>query len=108
MAVQVVSIGEALYDLIADQQGVPRERVTSWKPYAGGAPCNVATCLARLGVATAFVTALGQDAPGDALVNLCKGGCESIPSCKRAALRCRRNGAFLVMTSSIFAICRAA
>ncbi|MEW5317826.1 MAG: hypothetical protein WDW38_009093 [Sanguina aurantia] len=39
---------------------------------AGGAPCNVATALSRLGVAVTFVTALGDDERGTQLLNLCK------------------------------------
>lgn len=69
-APQVVCVGEALFDLIADQKGLPRDKVQSWTPYAGGAPCNVATCLASLGVPTAFVSSLGQDERGQALVDL--------------------------------------
>ncbi|PNW73509.1 hypothetical protein CHLRE_13g561850v5 [Chlamydomonas reinhardtii] len=69
---KVVCIGEALFDLIADQKGVPREKVRSWKPYAGGAPCNVAVACSRLGLEVAFVTALGADKQGDELLALCK------------------------------------
>ncbi|KAG2424047.1 hypothetical protein HXX76_014868 [Chlamydomonas incerta] len=69
---KVVCIGEALFDLIADQKGVPREKVRSWKPYAGGAPCNVAVACARLGLEVAFVTALGADKQGDELLEVCR------------------------------------
>ncbi|KAL6762476.1 Ribokinase-like protein [Haematococcus lacustris] len=69
---RVVAIGEALFDLIADQKGVPREKVSSWTPYAGGAPANVATALAKLGLEVLFLGALGRDAPGDNLYQLIK------------------------------------
>lgn len=69
---QVVCVGEALFDFIADQKGLPRDKVKSWKPYPGGAPCNVATCLGKLGVKTAFVSALGQDDRGRELMELLK------------------------------------
>lgn len=67
---RVVALGEALFDLIADQQGLPRDKVQSWTPFAGGAPANVATSLARLGMDVVFVSALGKDAPGDKLFKL--------------------------------------
>ncbi|KAG2498363.1 hypothetical protein HYH03_003622 [Edaphochlamys debaryana] len=70
---KVLCIGEALFDLIADQKGVPRHKVKSWTPYAGGAPANVATACARLGLDVAFATALGDDALGRQLVDVCKG-----------------------------------
>jgi fructokinase len=66
----VVCVGEALFDLIADQKGVPREQVSTWTAYPGGAPCNVATAAARLGAKAAFVSALGSDAGGDELAAL--------------------------------------
>ncbi|GFR51372.1 hypothetical protein Agub_g13799, partial [Astrephomene gubernaculifera] len=70
---KVLCIGEALFDLIADQKGVPREEVTSWTPHAGGAPCNVATACAQLGLDVTFVTALGDDPRGEQLLAVCKG-----------------------------------
>ncbi|KXZ43742.1 hypothetical protein GPECTOR_81g190 [Gonium pectorale] len=68
----VVCIGEALFDLIADQKGVPRDKVKSWTPHAGGAPCNVATACARLGLDVTFVTALGDDELGEKLLDVCR------------------------------------
>lgn len=65
-------LGEALFDLISDQKGLPREKVKSWTPYAGGAPCNVATSLARLGLDVTFVSALGDDERGKKLMQLCQ------------------------------------
>ncbi|EFN55549.1 hypothetical protein CHLNCDRAFT_134013 [Chlorella variabilis] len=66
----VVSVGEALYDCLADQLGKPKEEVTSWTPYPGGAPANVATGVARLGAGALFVSAIGQDELGDQFVAL--------------------------------------
>ena len=60
-------------DYLADQKGVPRDQVASWTPYPGGAPANVATALARLGVPTAFTAALGDDEMGDRMVALLAG-----------------------------------
>eukprot|EP00775_Hariotina_reticulata_P006497 gene6497-6725_t len=67
---KVVCIGEALFDFLANDKGVPREQVKSWTPYPGGAPANVATCLTKLGVKTAFVSALGNDERGQELLKL--------------------------------------
>ena len=43
-------------DLISDQPGLPRDKVISWTPYAGGAPCNVATALGKVCVGRAILT----------------------------------------------------
>ncbi|CAG9461131.1 unnamed protein product [Pedinophyceae sp. YPF-701] len=67
---KVVALGEALFDCLADQIGLPKEQVTSWTPYPGGAPLNVATACAQLGIPTAFVSAIGKDELGDKLVAL--------------------------------------
>lgn len=57
-------------DFLADQKGLPRDAVTSWTPYPGGAPANVAAAVATLGHPAAFVSALGRDALGDAMLSL--------------------------------------
>lgn len=66
----VITIGEALYDCLADQLGKSKEDVTSWTPYPGGAPANVATGIARLGLHTVFLTALGHDDLGEKFIKL--------------------------------------
>lgn len=60
-------------DMLANDFDVPREEVKSWTPKAGGAPLNVATALARLGVNSALVTVLGTDEMGDQLLKLLDG-----------------------------------
>ncbi|CAL8467862.1 g7400 [Coccomyxa elongata] len=57
----VISFGEALFDCLANERGVPKEEVKSWTPYPGGAPANVAAALAKLSVKVAFISALGKD-----------------------------------------------
>lgn len=57
-------------DCLADQLGKSKEEVTSWTPYPGGAPANVATGLARLGTHTIFLTALGHDDLGEQFIKL--------------------------------------
>ncbi len=65
---QVICIGEVLFDLISDEPGVPLESVSSWTPYPGGAPANVACALSKLGTETAFIGGVGQDAMGAELI----------------------------------------
>jgi hypothetical protein len=71
---QETATARAHSDYLADQKGLPRPEVKSWTPYPGGAPANVATALARLGVPTAFVSALGSDDMGEKMVALLAGG----------------------------------
>jgi fructokinase len=67
---RVLCLGEALYDFLADQLGLPLEEVKSWTPYPGGAPANVACGLAKLGTPTGFIGCIGQDDLGTGLVEL--------------------------------------
>lgn len=65
-------IASLFVDFLANEKGVPRSKVKSWTPYPGGAPCNVATCLTKLGVPTAFVSAIGNDDRGEEVMALMK------------------------------------
>ncbi|MBW4563639.1 MAG: carbohydrate kinase [Mojavia pulchra JT2-VF2] len=67
---RVLCLGEVLFDCLADQLGLKLEEVQSWTPYPGGAPANVACALVKLGTSTGFIGAVGEDEPGNALVNL--------------------------------------
>lgn len=58
---EILCFGEALMDMLAEPAG-------SYRPYAGGAPANVAVALAKLGVDSAFVGMLAEDAFGDLLL----------------------------------------
>ena len=49
-SVQVVCIGEILWDWMADQIQTSVHLVKSWTPYPGGAPANVACGLVKLGI----------------------------------------------------------
>lgn len=66
----VLCVGEVLFDNLADQLGQSLDQVTSWTPYPGGAPANVACALVKLGTPAAFVGCVGSDAEGDTLVDL--------------------------------------
>jgi fructokinase len=67
---RVLCLGEILFDCLADQPGKPIDQVTSWTPYPGGAPANVACALVKLGTPSAFIGCVGEDAPGESLVEL--------------------------------------
>lgn len=56
----IVCLGEVLIDQVVSVDGARRD-------YAGGAPANVATALARLAAEVAFVGAAGSDANGYSL-----------------------------------------
>ncbi|HEY9708525.1 MAG TPA: carbohydrate kinase [Oculatellaceae cyanobacterium] len=66
----VLCLGEILFDLLANQLGRSLEQVESWTPYPGGAPANVACALVKLGTSAGFVGCVGEDEPGNTLVQL--------------------------------------
>lgn len=60
----VVCLGELLIDFICTKSGVSLEDALGFVKAAGGAPANVAVGLARLGVSSAFIGKVGNDAFG--------------------------------------------
>jgi A/G-specific adenine glycosylase len=68
---QVICLGEALVDRLGPLGGDPATAPAELlDDRLGGAPANVACALARLGTPTAFVGRLGEDAIGEAFVEL--------------------------------------
>jgi fructokinase len=67
---KVICLGEILFDCLADEFGKSVSEVTSWTPYPGGAPANVACALVKLGTPSAFIGCVGKDAQGHELVQL--------------------------------------
>ena len=61
---KVISIGEALIDFMPNEG--------SYMPCPGGAPANVAACVAKLGGGSQLITKLGKDFFGDILINTIK------------------------------------
>ncbi len=57
MSARVVVVGDALIDELRDDTGI--------REFVGGAALNVAVGLARLGVSTALIAMVGDDAAGD-------------------------------------------
>lgn len=64
---EVVSLGELLIDFVPTVSGVSLIKAPAFKKAPGGAPANVAAGLAKLGVSTAFLGKVGDDAFGQFL-----------------------------------------
>ncbi|MFM7528083.1 MAG: carbohydrate kinase family protein [Nodosilinea sp.] len=67
MSVQVLCLGECLYDRIFDRYDGDRPHTPFWVDYPGGAPANVAVGLAKLGTRVGFIGSLGEDRQGEQL-----------------------------------------
>lgn len=63
----VFTLGESLIDFVSSTPGT-LQQAPSFDKAAGGAPANVAACVARLGGQAAFVGLCGADAFGDFLI----------------------------------------
>lgn len=57
----LVVLGEALCDLLPPAPGVALQAATTLTPALGGAPANVAVQIARLGLPSALITAVGDE-----------------------------------------------
>ena len=66
----ILCLGEILFDLLADQIGRSLDRVESWTAYPGGAPANVACALTKLGSTSGFIGCIGEDEPGNQLIQV--------------------------------------
>lgn len=66
---EVICLGEALIDFIPFESGCSLEEVTAFRKAPGGAPANVAAGLSKLGVPSAFLGKVGDDAFGRFLAN---------------------------------------
>ncbi len=63
----IVTLGEALIDLVSTESGVSLEEAPGFLRAAGGAPANVAVALSRLGKSVGFIGKVGADPFGDFL-----------------------------------------
>lgn len=77
MTARILIAGEALTDIVVDADGGRRE-------HPGGSPLNVAVALSRLGYDTHLLTAIGDDARGDAIrAHLDESGVQLTPASVR-------------------------
>jgi fructokinase len=60
----LVSLGELLLDMFPAETGRSLVEVTAFHPKPGGAPANVAVAAARLGIQSAFIGKVGDEAFG--------------------------------------------
>jgi fructokinase len=67
---KVICLGEILFDYLADDLEKSVSKVSSWTPYPGGAPANVACALVKLGTPSAFIGCVGKDDSGHELIQL--------------------------------------
>ena len=67
---KVFTMGEALIDFAPIESGKGLKDITGFKKLPGGAPANVAACVAKLGGESAFIGMLGEDGFGDFLVEI--------------------------------------
>ncbi|MFQ3536735.1 MAG: carbohydrate kinase [Aggregatilineales bacterium] len=63
----VITLGEALIDMVATARNVSLYDAPAFEPKPGGAPANVAVGIARLGRRAAFIGKVGRDAFGQGL-----------------------------------------
>ncbi|WP_017443830.1 carbohydrate kinase family protein [Gayadomonas joobiniege] len=64
----VVCIGELLIDFVCTDQQTPMKDSVHFLKKTGGAPANVAACIAKLGGQSQFAGAVGKDPFGDSLI----------------------------------------
>ena len=69
---QIISLGEILIDFFPAELGKKLIDVSAFIPKPGGAPANVAVAAAKLGVPSAFIGKVGDDAFGTLLINTIK------------------------------------
>ncbi len=68
----VVCMGETLIDFVCTDAQTSMADSTHFIKKTGGAPANVAACIAKLGGSSLFAGAVGPDPFGDCLVNVLK------------------------------------
>ena len=68
MPVDLITLGESLIDLPSTQSGVSLADAPGFAKVPAGAPANVAVAAARLGLRSAFLTQVGDDSFGDAII----------------------------------------
>ena len=68
MPVDLITLGESLIDLPSTQRGVSLADAPGFAKIPAGAPANVAVAAARLGLRSAFLSKVGDDSFGEAII----------------------------------------
>ncbi len=68
MALDLITLGEALIDLPAGQSGVSLTEARTFAKVPAGATANVAAAAVRLGLSAAFLSRVGDDPFGEAII----------------------------------------
>ena len=68
MPLDLITLGEALIDLPSTQSGVSLTNAPGFAKVPAGAPANVAAAATKLGLKTAFLSKVGDDPFGEAIV----------------------------------------
>jgi 5-dehydro-2-deoxygluconokinase len=79
----VVVVGRAAIDLYAEQVGRPLEEVESFRRYLGGCAGNIAVGTARLGLKSAMLTRVGDEALGTFVTRFLAGEGVDVTQVKR-------------------------
>lgn len=66
---KLYAVGEALIDFIPSERDFNLKDVTQFSPQVGGAPANVASCVAKLGGNAAMITQVGNGAFGEKIID---------------------------------------
>lgn len=66
--IDVIAMGRVAVDLYAEQLNTPLSQVESFKKYLGGSPGNISVGSSRLGLRSALISKVGQDAMGEFLL----------------------------------------
>lgn len=91
MTLDVVTIGESMVLLVAEQSG-PLSEATTFRRHIAGAESNVAIGLARLGHAAGWISRLGDDDFGRAILLRIRG--EGVDTSRVRIDPCARTGVF--------------
>jgi fructokinase len=70
MSIDILCLGELLVDMFPAEVGRRLADVTAFRPKPGGAPANVAVAVSRLGLHSAFIGKVGEDAFGRHLASV--------------------------------------
>ena len=68
LSVDLITLGESLIDLPSTQRGVSLANAPGFAKVPAGAPANVAVAAAHLGLRSAFLSKVGDDAFGEAII----------------------------------------